>query len=394
MRLRANLIPSSLSYACCWPDPTWLQISTRAAASRQTDQSPLRSSTHLPAHLEDGQDSYTNLPTPTKAPLFLFGLYTATGTAPLAPIEPQRCVIHQILLQQSSWPTLWATSVLLPLAVPAANSHGPSLTIMAGLRDRDESIIGNFKRHSSLRRFDLFRPHAQSIASVSRTSSSSSSTLTRPSVFRKPTLRKMPKANSLSIHLPPTERSGSAGSGLHSGLTSPTPRTPLSPHSPQSPVRNNEMLGIQQAQYAEGYDVHVRSPINALPPPPSPKSPKHKTSKIFSNYKASKSTSKVNKVESPRLGTSSNSDAASSQVYLNRSAGKSSPDISGSYSDHPSPQSGECHQKSSACDKQTNMTQSISQSLAKTGKTVSRPKRRTRERRNTSLDTSLEERHP
>ncbi|KAE9969860.1 hypothetical protein BLS_003264 [Venturia inaequalis] len=149
----------------------------------------------------------------------------------------------------------------------------------------------------------------------------------------------MPKTNSLSIHLPPTERSGSA-SGLHSGLTSPTPRTPLSPHSPLSPVRNNEMLGIQQAQYAEGYDVHVRSPISALPPPPSPKSPKHKASKIFSNYKACKSTSKVNKVESPRIGTPSNSDAASSQVYLNRSAGKSSPDISSLvHSDHPSPQS-------------------------------------------------------
>lgn len=210
---------------------------------------------------------------------------------------------------------------------------------MAARRDQDASISGPVKRHSSLRRFDIFRPHAQSIASLSRTTSSSSPT--RPSVFRKPTLRKMPKTNSLSIHLPPTERSGSA-SGLHSGLTSPTPRTPLSPHSPLSPVRNNEMLGIQQAQYAEGYDVHVRSPISALPPPPSPKSPKHKASKIFSNYKACKSTSKVNKVESPRIGTPSNSDAASSQVYLNRSAGKSSPDISSLvHSDHPSPQSGE-----------------------------------------------------
>lgn len=217
------------------------------------------------------------------------------------------------------------------------HSHGLLLTTMAALRDQDASISGNVKRHSSLRRFDIFRPHAQSVASVSRNSSSSS---TRPSVFRKPTLRKMPKANSLSIHLPPTERSGS-GSGVHSGLTSPTPRSPLSPHSPQSPVRNHEMFGIQQAQYAEGYDMHVRSPINTLPPPSSPKSPKHKTSKIFSNYKASKSTSKVNKAESPRIGTSSNSDATSSQVYLNRTSGKSSPDISNLHSDHPSPQSGE-----------------------------------------------------
>lgn len=207
---------------------------------------------------------------------------------------------------------------------------GVLLTIMAALWNQD-TLEGNVKRHSSLRRFDIFRPHAQSV--VSRNSTSSS---TRPSVLRKSTLRKMPKSTSLTINLSSTERSGA---GLQSGLTSP--RTPLSPSTPRSPVRNNEMLGIQQAQYAEGYDVHVRSPINALPPPPSPKSPKHKTSKIFSNYKASKSTSKVHKDDSPRLGTSSNSDAASSQVYLNRNGGKSSPDVSNQHSDHPSPQSGE-----------------------------------------------------
>jgi hypothetical protein len=205
---------------------------------------------------------------------------------------------------------------------------------MAALRNPD-APSGNVKRHSSLRRFDIFRPHAQqSVASVSRNSTSSQ---TRPSVLRKQTLRKMPKSTSLTINLSATERSG-INSAAQSGLTSP--RTPLSPRTPQSPALNNEMLGFQQAQYAEGYDVHVRSPINALPPPPSPKSPKHKTSKIFSNYKASKSTGKVNKAESPRIGTSSNSDAASSQVYLNRTAGKSSPDISNLHSDHPSPQSG------------------------------------------------------
>lgn len=242
----------------------------------------------------------------------------------LAPIEPQRCVedncsnsVGRHLGQHHT-----------PLS--AASVQGVLLTIMAALRDQD-ILSGNVKRHSSLRRFDIFRPHAQSVASVSRNSISSS---TRPSVFRKPTLRKMPKSNSLTINLSAAERSG----GVQSGLTSP--RTPLSPHTPQSPAHHNEMLGVQQAQYAEGYDVHVRSPINALPPPPSPKSPKHKTSKIFSNYKASKSTSKVNKAESPRIGTSSNSDAASSQVYLNRNGGKSSPDISNLYSDHPSPESG------------------------------------------------------
>jgi hypothetical protein len=200
---------------------------------------------------------------------------------------------------------------------------------MAARRDQ-ETLSSNVKRRSSLRRFDIFRPHAQSIASVSRTNTSTS---TRSSVLRKNTLRKMPKSTSLTINLSAAERNG-----LQADMTSPC--TPLSPRTPQSPARNNEMLGVQQAQYAEGYDVHVRSPINALPPPPSPKSPKHKTSKIFSNYKASKSTTKVNKPESPRTGTSSNSDAASSQIYLNRSAGKSSPDVSNIHSDHPSPRSG------------------------------------------------------
>jgi hypothetical protein len=148
----------------------------------------------------------------------------------------------------------------------------------------------------------------------------------------------MPKSNSLTINLPgksleqPNVRATLAAS----------PRTPLSPRSPHSPAVNGEQQLDPQAQYAEGYDVHVRSPINALPPPPSPKSPKHKTSKIFQNYKASKSSTKVHKNNSPaRVGNITPSDAAPLQVYGNRAAGKSSPDLSNLSSDQPSPQAGQ-----------------------------------------------------
>jgi hypothetical protein len=95
-------------------------------------------------------------------------------------------------------------------------------------------------------------------------------------------------------------------------------------------------------EFAEGYDVHVHSPINALPPPPSPKSPKHKGSKIFSNMKASKSGTKINKTDSPARMPNQSTDAAASQVYSLRVAGKSSPDLVNLYSDgQSSPQHGE-----------------------------------------------------
>jgi hypothetical protein len=149
----------------------------------------------------------------------------------------------------------------------------------------------------------------------------------------------MPKSTSLSITLPgiPTDHS-EARAGLAS------PRTPLSPRSPRSPpVQNHgDRLGVH-GEFAEGYDVHVHSPINALPPPPSPKSPKHKGSKIFSNMKASKSSSKINKTDSPARVPNQSTDPAASQVYSVRVAGMSSPDLVNVYSDgQPSPQHGEC----------------------------------------------------
>jgi hypothetical protein len=155
----------------------------------------------------------------------------------------------------------------------------------------------------------------------------------------------MPKSTSLSITLPgvPAQRA-EARAGLAS------PRTPLTPRSPRSPPVHNhgELLGVH-GEYAEGYDVHVHSPINALPPPPSPKSPRHKGSKIFSNMKASKSSTKINKTDSPARMPNQSTDAAASQVYSLRVAGKSSPDLVNLYSDgQPSPQHGECsHVKSS-----------------------------------------------
>jgi hypothetical protein len=149
----------------------------------------------------------------------------------------------------------------------------------------------------------------------------------------------MPKSTSLSITLPgvPAGRT-EARNGLAS------PRTPLTPRSPRSPpvLNHGGHLGLH-GEYAEGYDVHVHSPINALPPPPSPRSPKHKGSKIFSNMKASKSSTKINKTDSPARMPNQSTDAAASQVYSLRVAGKSSPDLVNLYSDgQPSPQHGEC----------------------------------------------------
>lgn len=152
----------------------------------------------------------------------------------------------------------------------------------------------------------------------------------------------MPKANNLSINVP----SGTASPidpALRSGLTSP--RTPLTPRSP--PVSGS-------AQYGDGYENHLNSPINALPPPPaSPRSPKpgsssSVTAKIFGNKLASKSATKLSSRHhnSHAEYSPSRSPAyaynAKSGVYLNASVGgnipgggaaanKSSPDVSVSH---------------------------------------------------------------
>ena len=65
---------------------------------------------------------------------------------------------------------------------------------------------------------------------------------------------------------------------------------------------------VRAAQYGDGYENHVHSPINALPPPPSPRSPRtaeRVTAKIFGNKLASKSATKL-----------SSSSAASSRQQL------------------------------------------------------------------------------
>ncbi|KAF2405047.1 hypothetical protein EJ06DRAFT_10804 [Trichodelitschia bisporula] len=123
----------------------------------------------------------------------------------------------------------------------------------------------------------------------------------------------MTKASSLSIILPAMASDGDSNS-----------RTPLTPNTPHSPLPGTEPEGGET--FAEGYDLHLRSPISVLPVPPSPKSPKHKTSKsLFPNYKASKSSTKLGKVDSsarvaPTLGNG--------PIYRHRLAQGSSPELS------------------------------------------------------------------
>jgi len=151
----------------------------------------------------------------------------------------------------------------------------------------------------------------------------------------------MPKANNLSINVPGV---ASLQKDSRSGLASPrTPHTPLSPRSPSNNGTNGDTK-LKTTQYGEGYDNHIHSPINALPPPPSPKSPKSKTAKIFGNKLASRSTTKLhNKTESPpAIPSQHQADGSVSQVFLgNHGANKSSPDVSHPYSGPSSPDAGQ-----------------------------------------------------
>ncbi|KAF2435206.1 hypothetical protein EJ08DRAFT_393486 [Tothia fuscella] len=197
------------------------------------------------------------------------------------------------------------------------------------------------KRRSSLRRLDFFRPHvAHSIASVARSNSTRSTNLTDPSeasplfethnevglftsAFKhRHTLRKMPKTTQLVIDVTghatsrPDTRDGLASPRIPHTPHSPSPRSPPPPRAP--PV----------AEYGEGYDNHVTSPVNALPPPQhSPKSPKQRSHSIFSNMKGSKSSTKVNKLQSSsRPPLPDNAASSSSNVYTMKN--QSSPDLS------------------------------------------------------------------
>jgi hypothetical protein len=133
----------------------------------------------------------------------------------------------------------------------------------------------------------------------------------------------MAKSKQLSIQLP---EKPSAQGDTTTGVASPhTPLTPLSPRSPPPPTRVAPTNGNDKG--GDVYGDSVKSPVQALPPPPSPKSPKHKTSKIFSNIKGSKSSTRVNKIESPRPPLPAQTSSAGSNIYTLNVQNQSSPDL-------------------------------------------------------------------
>jgi hypothetical protein len=171
-----------------------------------------------------------------------------------------------------------------------------------------EQLPSRLKRHTSFRRF---RPHVpQSLAStLARTESLSVSHTGSRSLKRGHTLHGMTRSPNLGISV-------KRETGDVSPLSSP--RTPHTP-GPHSPFTQN---------FAEGYDHPPQSPTTVVPRPPSPKT---KTSKsFFSNSKASRSTTKLPKSESPArqpAGSTSPGGGAMSQVYgFGRSLG-SSPEL-------------------------------------------------------------------
>lgn len=138
----------------------------------------------------------------------------------------------------------------------------------------------------------------------------------------------MPKNTTLQINV--NGQAAPSGRGEPSNFAAPP-----TPRSPRSPFLTSRFG--QGAEYGEGYEPHVSSPVRALPSPPAPKSPRHKASKIFSSTKFSRSTPKVNNTDSPAPMP----EGAADQVYSLHQAGKSSPDLNtASTSGQTSPQQG------------------------------------------------------
>jgi hypothetical protein len=138
-------------------------------------------------------------------------------------------------------------------------------------------------------------------------------------------LRRMPKSHSLSINLPGLAPESADGRGVKS------PKSPHSPPPPPLPARQDPEQRDQNHEFAEGYDVHLNSPITSLPAPPSPRSPKHKTSKsLFTNYKANRSTPKITKTDAHSKPTAIDISAAesNSKVYNYRKSPGSTPELS------------------------------------------------------------------
>lgn len=140
----------------------------------------------------------------------------------------------------------------------------------------------------------------------------------------------MPKSSTLSLTLPSLAASRE---NLSKALSSPkSPRSPRSPPVP-SPKHDEPV-----ASFADAYDPH--SPITSLPvAAPSPISPKHKkdvSKSMFSNYKASKSSTKIQSTDRRDAKHHANS------IYPYRKSPGSTPELSLMH-DNASLASGKCY---------------------------------------------------
>jgi hypothetical protein len=174
-----------------------------------------------------------------------------------------------------------------------------------------EQQRSRLKRHASLGRFRPHVPHSLA-STLGRTDSLSNPQPASCCLKRGYTLRSMTRSPNLGISVKRDH-----GDASVSPLSSPrTPHTP-GPHSPFS------------QSFAEGYEPQPpQSPIAAIPLPPSPKAKSSKS--FFSNAKASRSTTKLPKPESPArqpTGTSSPGGGALSQVYGFGRSMASSPEL-------------------------------------------------------------------
>jgi hypothetical protein len=162
------------------------------------------------------------------------------------------------------------------------------------------------KRQASLARFCPHVPHSLA-STLGRTDS-----LSNPQPASRSLIRSMTRSPNLGISVKRDH-----GDASVSPLSSPrTPHTP-GPHSPFS------------QSFAEGHEPQPpQSPIAAIPLPPSPRTKSSKS--FFSNSKASRSTTKLPKPESPArqpARSSSPGGGALSQVYGFGRSMASSPEL-------------------------------------------------------------------
>jgi len=128
----------------------------------------------------------------------------------------------------------------------------------------------------------------------------------------------MPRQHSLSINL----------GRLNADSAERSSKSPRSPRTSPKPATTLDHGGNT---YAEGYDLHLHSPITSLPTPPSPRSPKQRAKSIFSSKIANKSTAKISKAD--RQPKSPPDEAAASagkasQIYQYHKSPGSTPELS------------------------------------------------------------------